>query len=158
MADALVSFAAIYQEHAPAVFRCLLAWSRNHALAEDLLADTFVNAITADTAIQLPTARGYLIAIARNLWLGSLRRRSRMAATAEFLPDTAHPSAHPDQAIELQRALAAIDALPETLREPIVLYAQGGLSYEEISAQLNLPMATVKVRIFRARQKLEKIR
>ena len=64
----------------------------------------------------------------------------------------------PDKAIELERVLAALEALPETLREPLVLYAQGGLSYEEISAQLNIPMATVKVRIFRARQKLETIR
>jgi hypothetical protein len=41
------------------------------------------------------------------------------------------------------------------LREPLVLYAQGGLSYEEIAAQLNITLASVKIRIFRARQELE---
>jgi RNA polymerase sigma-70 factor (ECF subfamily) len=54
--------------------------------------------------------------------------------------------------------LAALAELPESLREPLVLFAQGELSYEEIAAQLELPIATVKVRIFRARQKLEKFR
>ena len=158
MADSSISFSAIYEEHAPAVFRCLLAWSRNYALAEDLLADTFVRAITAESEIQSPTARGYLVAIARNLWFENLRRGRKQPSTP---PSAAHM--HPDKAIELERVLMALEALPETLRDPLVLYAQGGLSYEEISAQLNIPMATVKVRIFtvrmcRARQKLETIR
>jgi len=33
-----MTFGDIYEEHAPAVYRCLLAWSRNAALAEDLTA------------------------------------------------------------------------------------------------------------------------
>ena len=65
---------------------------------------------------------------------------------------------NPDAALTLQSVLAAIAELPESLREPLVLFAQGELSYEEIAAQLELPIATVKVRIFRARQKLEKFR
>jgi hypothetical protein len=54
--------------------------------------------------------------------------------------------------------LEAIAELPESRPEPIVLFAQGELSYEEIAAQLQLPIATVKIRIFGARQKLEKFR
>lgn len=54
--------------------------------------------------------------------------------------------------------LAALADLPDELREPLVLYAQGGLSYEEIAVQLNITLATVKIRIYRARQKLEKYR
>jgi RNA polymerase sigma-70 factor (ECF subfamily) len=70
------------------------------------------------------------------------------------------PAIHtnPDAAVTLQSVLAALAELPESLREPLVLFAQGELSYEEIAAQLELPIATVKVRIFRARQKLEKFR
>jgi RNA polymerase sigma-70 factor (ECF subfamily) len=154
-AEPAVLFSTIYQDHAPAVFRCLLAWSRNYALAEDLLAETFLRAITSETGIELTTARGYLIAIARNLWLETLRR-NRLRRSVPESAATVHMQ--PDKAIELERVLAAMEALPETLREPLVLYAQGGLSYEEISAQLNVPMATVKVRIFRARQKLESFR
>ena len=59
---------------------------------------------------------------------------------------------------DLPRTLAALHALPEDVREPLVLYAQGGLSYEEIAAQLEISLATVKIRIHRARQKLEKYR
>ncbi len=52
--------------------------------------------------------------------------------------------------------LDAITFLPETLREPLALFSQGGLTYEEIAVQLQLPLAAVKIRIFRARQRLEK--
>jgi DNA-directed RNA polymerase specialized sigma24 family protein len=40
----------------------------------------------------------------------------------------------------------------------LVLYAQGGLGYEEIAAELNLTLATVKMRIHPARHKLESYR
>ena len=54
----------IYAEHAPAIFRCLLVWSRNAAIAEDLTAETFYRAIISGQAVRSMTARGYLIAIA----------------------------------------------------------------------------------------------
>jgi RNA polymerase sigma-70 factor (ECF subfamily) len=147
------SFGEIYRDHAPAVFRCLLAWSRDHALAEDLLAETFVHALAAEQPVRAATARGYLLAIARNLWREHGRRQWRQQPL-----QSASVDADPDKAILLERTLQALAALPENLREPLVLYAQGELSYEEISAALHISIATVKVRIFRARQKLEQYR
>jgi RNA polymerase sigma-70 factor (ECF subfamily) len=58
----------------------------------------------------------------------------------------------------LKVGLQALAALPEDLREPLVLYAQGGLSYEEIAEQLEISLAAVKIRIYRARQRLETYR
>lgn len=147
MADP-IRFQDIYGAHASAVYRCLLAWSRSAATAEDLTAETFVKALSAEQPVRANTARAYLVEIARNLWLEQVRRGWRQQAI----------DAIPDVALTLQSVLAAIAELPEPLREPLVLYAQGELSYEEIATQLELPIATVKVRIFRARQKLEKFR
>ena len=151
-----IRFQDIYAAHAPAVYRCLLAWSRNAALAEDLTAETFVRALAADQPVQAVTARGYLVTIARNLWREQGRRSWRPVPFEAAAPPVIHPN--PDLSIELKNILNAIAELPETLREPIVLFAQGELTYEEIAAQLQLPLATVKIRIFRARQKLEKYR
>ena len=155
MADP-IRFQDIYAAHAPAVYRCLLAWSRNSALAEDLTAETFVRALAADQPVQAATARGYLVTIARNLWREHGRRSWRQVALEGGAPPIIHPNL--DLSIEIKNILNAIAELPETLREPLVLFAQGELSYEEIAAQLQLPLATVKIRIFRARQKLEKFR
>ena len=47
---------------------------------------------------------------------------------------------------------AAMQALPEELREAITLREIEGLSYEEISEVMNCPIGTVRSRIFRARE------
>lgn len=47
---------------------------------------------------------------------------------------------------------AAMEALPEELRQAIALREIEGLSYEEISEVMNCPIGTVRSRIFRARE------
>ena len=51
-----------------------------------------------------------------------------------------------------QTVNAAIDALPEDLRQAIVLREIEGLAYEEIASVMNCPIGTVRSRIFRARE------
>ena len=47
---------------------------------------------------------------------------------------------------------AAMEALPEELRQAIILREIEGLSYEEISEAMSCPIGTVRSRIFRARE------
>ncbi|NQW79899.1 MAG: sigma-70 family RNA polymerase sigma factor, partial [Polaromonas sp.] len=47
---------------------------------------------------------------------------------------------------------AAMDALPEDLRQAITLREIEGLTYEEIADAMNCPIGTVRSRIFRARE------
>ncbi len=51
---------------------------------------------------------------------------------------------------------AAIDALPEDLRTAIVLRELEGLSYEEIAVAMACPVGTVRSRIFRAREAIDR--
>jgi len=51
--------------------------------------------------------------------------------------------------------LRAIDALPEQFRETVVLSDVEGMSYEEIARILEVPVGTVKSRLFRARRLLQ---
>ena len=51
---------------------------------------------------------------------------------------------------------SAIDALPEDLRTAIVLRELEGLSYEEIAAAMGCPVGTVRSRIFRAREAIDR--
>jgi len=52
---------------------------------------------------------------------------------------------------EIERAVAE---LPDKYREPLVLRHAAEMSYEEIAEALELPLGTVKTRIFRAREAL----
>lgn len=58
---------------------------------------------------------------------------------------------------ELKRAVfAALEALPEDLKTAMTLRELDGLSYEEIAAVMDCPVGTVRSRIFRAREAVEK--
>lgn len=67
-------------------------------------------------------------------------------ATSET-PETAYAAKEIAQAVN-----AAMDALPEELRQAITLREIEGLSYEEISTMMDCPIGTVRSRIFRARE------
>ncbi|MGL5287711.1 MAG: sigma-70 family RNA polymerase sigma factor, partial [Aeromonas sp.] len=55
-----------------------------------------------------------------------------------------------------ETVFAAIDALPEDLRTAITLRELEGLSYEEIAEIMECPVGTVRSRIFRAREAIDK--
>src|SRR5687768_9871180 len=101
-----MTMAEIYAAHAPAVFRCLLAWSRNVTVAEELTAETFYRAIVSDKSVRATTARGYLIVIARNVWRKYLARRRRENSLPHDIiaPASLSSEAH----INLQRTLEAL--------------------------------------------------
>jgi RNA polymerase sigma-70 factor (ECF subfamily) len=59
---------------------------------------------------------------------------------------------------EIQAAVTqAIDALPEDLRTAIILRELEGMSYEEIAVTMECPIGTVRSRIFRARESIDKV-
>ena len=58
---------------------------------------------------------------------------------------------------EIRRTVnAAIEQLPEDLKTAIVLRELDGLSYEEIAAAMDCPVGTVRSRIFRAREAIDR--
>ncbi|MGL4826283.1 MAG: RNA polymerase sigma factor RpoE [Vibrionaceae bacterium] len=56
-----------------------------------------------------------------------------------------------------QAVFAAINALPEDLKTAIILREIDGLSYEEIAEVMECPVGTVRSRIFRAREAVDKL-
>jgi RNA polymerase sigma-70 factor (ECF subfamily) len=95
---------------------------------------------------------------------GFFRRRLENAARAEQLAqetfvavlrgeaDTAAPKENPEAALWVRRAVEQLDA---SEREIVLLREYEGLSYEEISALLRVPVNTVRSRLFRARMALK---
>ena len=56
----MTDFTALYQKHAPEVFRFALYLSGNRGEAEDITSETFVRAWTSSAHIEMATLRGYL--------------------------------------------------------------------------------------------------
>lgn len=142
----------------------------NYEDAVDLSQDVFLKAYSALGSYrpQYPFA-AWLFRIARNAAIDEIRKR-RLAtvsldAPVEFEDGSAgreveSESLDPeDSYLGLEfadRVSTAINELPEKYREPIVLRHAADLSYEEIAEALELPIGTVKTRIFRARDALRK--
>ena len=76
--------------------------------------------------------------------------------TGNDLKETATPERlyHRDE-VE-KTVIEAIDRLPAELREAIMMRELEGLSYEEISQRMDCPVGTVRSRIFRAREAIQK--
>jgi RNA polymerase sigma-70 factor (ECF subfamily) len=166
-ADKRVSFQSEALVHLDAVYRVALRLTGNPADAEDLVQETMLRAYRSWDRFTLGTnAKGWLLTILRNLFINEYRRRSRHPETVNL--DTIEPFAvfqdiqdsDPqarffDQIVD-EEVIRAVDSLPEAFREAVTLSDVEGLSYEEIAKVLNVPVGTVKSRLFRGRRMLQK--
>jgi RNA polymerase sigma-70 factor (ECF subfamily) len=151
----VTDFAELYRHHSADVFRFALYLSGNRSEAEDITAETFVRAWTAPEPIRSETVRGYLLTIARNLFLQSLRRKSRHVELPDGLIDSSPgPQVRAELDSEVTAALEALQRLPEIDRSALLMRAADEMSYEEIARALGLTLAAVKVKIHRARLRL----
>lgn len=154
----LEAFGELVRRHQDFVYGAVLRVVRNTALAEDISQDCFLRAYRA-----LPNFRGeskvrsWLYRIAHNLALNAVTR-SREYPT-ETMPDVSSVLGSPEKSAEMselrEAMVEAIQELPQDLQEPLVLREVEHLSYDEIATKLDLPLNTVRTRIFRARRALQ---
>jgi RNA polymerase sigma-70 factor (ECF subfamily) len=144
------AFHDLYEAHAGDVHRFARFLTASDDAAAEITSETFLRAWVGRDRIRVQTAKGYLLAIARNLAHDRGRFASRWPA-AEVPDQPVAPNA--EARIELRRTLDAIRALPIEYREPLMLAAIG-VDYEEIGRVLGISLSAVKVRVHRARLKL----
>jgi RNA polymerase sigma-70 factor (ECF subfamily) len=150
---------AAIDQHAAVVYRLALSIVRDPALADDVVQETLIKAWRAaplDADGSVP--RAWMTKVARNTAISMLRTR-REDPAGDRLPD--RPTGlTPARAVEGRAALGelsgALDRLDPDARTLIVLREIDGMSYEDIAAAMDLPLSTVKTRLFRARQQLKR--
>ena len=155
----VIDFSELYRTHARDVHRFVLFLSGDPALADDILSKTFIRLWHARGRVDLTTIKGYLLAIARNLFLSDRRYARRMTTLDERAQDTrAGPDRRAHANIELEAVLAALQTLPEIDRAAVLLRAEEGMSYEEVAAALGISQGAARVKVHRARLKLAEAR
>ena len=155
----MLDFEALYARYARDVYRFALSLSGRRADAEDIVSETFIRVWTARDRVEIATVKGYLLTIARNLYLQQLRHSQRHDELDEQLADGAPgPAATAEGRGVLDAVLGALQQLPEVDRAALLLRAQEGLAYEEIAAALGLTISAAKVKVHRARVKLAGLR
>ena len=165
------AFDLLVRKYQHKVVKLVMRYMRDPADAEDVSQEAFIKAYRA-----LPNFRGdsafytWLYRIAINTAKNAIVARKRSPVDYDLdlqntedsydmqgrLADTETP-----EALVLTEEIrtivnAAIDALPEDLRTAIVLRELEGMSYEEIAAAMECPVGTVRSRIFRAREAIDR--
>lgn len=152
------------------VLKLVMRYVRNHAEAEDVAQEAFLKAYRAlasfrgDSAfytwlyrIAINTAKNALVAAKRRPMDYDLDLQDPdQYERAGRLKDDATPENLLLTEEIRQTVDDAIAALPDDLRRAIVLREFDGLSYEEIAASMDCPVGTVRSRIFRAREAIDR--
>ncbi len=147
MDEPMMHVRALYNEHGGALLRYLRGLTGRPDAAEDLLHDTFVQALKGlEQLRRADSPRAWLFSIARHLGLNAVSRRR---ATLP-LPENIAASEKRDGDARTEHVLEAIANLPETQREALQLRLRDGLSYEEIAEVLRIPVGTVRSRLHNA--------
>ena len=156
----MTDLGAAYSQVAPKLRRYLAANGCGDALAEDIVQETFRRLVAAGDRLDDDPARlsGLVFTIARNYRI-DLARKARHETlqpeiTDEDAGSVAPPSSPSDLAYLKRRLLQAFAALPPLLREAYTLFQVLELPVAEIARRTNATENLVKVRIYRAKEKL----
>lgn len=98
--------------------------------------------------------RSWLFGIMHNNFVSSIRKRKRHSELQRRYPVEDRIYANYEDHCELDRVHLAVNNLPPDQRDVILLVAVSGLSYEETSEALSIPVGTVRSRLSRAREGL----
>lgn len=148
------ALAVLYRRHGRALFGFLLRFCGDRTVAEEVLQDTFVALWhSARGFAGRASARSWIFGVARRQAIQRLRRLP--PPTPAELPELADPSLGPDQLAVLAAGgtavAAAVARLPGHQREVVALVMVAGLPVAEAAAVLEVPVGTVKSRLFHAR-------
>ena len=141
-------------------FAYMLTSNRDDAY--DLLQDTTLKALdNEDKYAEGTNLKGWLFTIMRNIFINNYRRVSRAATVVDttdnqYLINISAESEQepPDGTYTANEITAAINSFSDEYRIPFSMHV-AGYKYNEIAEKMNLPLGTIKSRIFFARKKLQ---
>ncbi len=133
----------------------------NREQAEDLLQDTTLKALdNEDKYVDNVNFKGWIFTIMRNIFINNYRQTVRKSTVIDQTEDLYHINIcqdsgldTPDGSYAVKEISEALNAFPEEYRVPFNMYV-AGYKYNEIAEAMDLPLGTIKSRIFFARKRL----
>lgn len=133
----------------------------NREQAEDLLQDTTLKALdNEDKYVDNVNFKGWIFTIMRNIFINNYRQTVRKATVIDQTQDLYHLNLSQDSGLgtpegsyAVKEISVALNSFSDEYRIPFNMYV-AGYKYNEIAEKMNLPLGTVKSRIFFARKRL----
>lgn len=140
-----------------------LGLTKNMNDARDLFQETIFKALKNKDKFRLGTNfKAWIMTLMRNTFINEYRRKKRHNTTSAP-SDSFHFEANRNNTavvnqgtsnLEMQELTKMMNSIEDKLRVPFQMYYTG-LSYQEISDELEIPLGTIKSRIFFARKELQ---
>ncbi len=134
----------------------------NREAAEDLVQDTTLKVLdNEEKYVDNVNFKGWVLTIMRNIFINNYRRQVRSATIIDTTEDLYHLNISqesgldsPEGTVATQEITKAINEFSDDYKVPFSMYV-AGYKYSEIAQHMNLPLGTVKSRIFFARKRLQ---
>jgi len=153
-------FKTVYETVFPIIIRIAYRITNDPDVAEEVCQEAFIRYYERRNAIpDADQAKYWLIRVCKNLSLNHEKRKGRERRAYERVfhepkrsQDTGETKVLKDETSEAVQE--ALSALPENLRVVLVLKEYANLNYKEIASIVGISEGNVKVRVFRARERL----
>ena len=141
-----------------------LMLTANRDDAQDLMQDTTLKVLdNQEKFVDNINFKGWVLTVMRNIFINNYHKIVRTQTVVDqgvdlYNLDVVNDSGFdsPDGAYQIQEITKAINGLNDELKVPFFFFFSG-YKYNEIADKLNVPLGTVKSRIFFARQELQKV-
>lgn len=141
----------------PHLRRYALSLTRCPAEANDLVQSCVERALAREAQFdEERKLRPWLFRILHNLHVSNIRRRKREREQLRKRADTDGVQGSQQDYCDLDLTRKALAELSSDYREVLLIVCVSGLSYQEASSVLQVPVGTVRSRIYRAREQLRK--
>ena len=132
--------------------------------AQDLLQDTTLKVLNnQEKFVDNVNFKGWVLTVMRNIFINNYHKVVRTQTIVDSSADLYNLNVtsdsgfdSPDSSYQIQEISKAIEQLNDDLRVPVSMFVTG-YKYHEIAEKLDLPLGTIKSRIFFARQELQKV-
>jgi RNA polymerase sigma-70 factor (ECF subfamily) len=135
-----------------------LSLTRDRDAADDLVHDTVIKALTGRHSFEPGTnLSAWVFRIQRNEFISGLRRTRPSVPVDSVIAETLSHPPHQESRLVMREFMSAFGKLASTQREALLLAVLEGQSYEVIASHTGVSVGTVKSRISRARDTLERL-
>lgn len=149
------AFDELYSRYHRRLYAYCLAIVRDRDVAQDMFQTVMTSVFQSRASFSGGNFEAWIFTIARNLCLKTNRNKKATLPIDDLTNILPAPSDATDKDVYLSDALHnALRSLPEDFSQPLMLRYFGGFSYDEIAEKMDISLALVKVRIFRAKKLL----
>lgn len=149
------AFSELYDRHSPRVFAYCRRFLGNKEEAQDVLQETFIRLYkSSNSNREMTNVPAFILTIARNLCVNIQKKKKPLVSYEDYM--FVRDENHDDNEL-LDLIKMAMETLPEEYKEVFILREYEGLSYQDIAEITDTSLTNVKVRIYRAKQKIKDI-